>query len=270
MLMNASIYDFRDYRLFLRSWLEHQPSRRGQQAKLAQAAGISSTLMSLILKGDKHLTLEQAGELADFLTLNERETDYFFTLVSLGRAGSANLNNKLRAKVRALQEQSQKLSERIDKVSVLSDETKATFYSNWLYTAIMNLVAIEGLQTSAALAQYLNLPPDRLVPVVSFLREHGLIVLRNGRFQYGPANTHLGFDSPFVNRHHQNWRLRGFTAMENKKEADLFYTCPVSLSRDAFEEIRKLLPSVIEQVLKIVRPSPSEQPACLNMDWFSF
>src|SRR4051794_14378193 len=127
-----SVFEFRDYRAFLKHWLKAQKELRGHQAKLAHAAGISSTLMSLILKEDKHLTLEQASELCDLFTFNDAETDYFLTIVALGRAGSSKLKTKLMHKIGALQKQSQKLSHRIEKDIELSDEVKAIFYSSWL------------------------------------------------------------------------------------------------------------------------------------------
>jgi hypothetical protein len=58
--------------------------------------------------------------------------------------------------------------------------------------------------------------------------------------------------------------------MELHDEEDLFYTCPMSLSTEAFEHIRKLLPSVIQQVLKVVGPSDSQQVACFNIDFFKW
>jgi hypothetical protein len=44
----------------------------------------------------------------------------------------------------------------------------------------------------------------------------------------------------------------------------------VSLSRSALEEIRTLLSTVIQNVMKISGPSPSETVACLNIDWFEY
>lgn len=58
--------------------------------------------------------------------------------------------------------------------------------------------------------------------------------------------------------------------MEERREQDLFYTCPMSLSTEAAEQVRNMLPTFIETVLEVVRPSPSERVACLNIDWFGF
>jgi hypothetical protein len=38
--------------------------------------------------------------------------------------------------------------------------------------------------------------------------------------EVGPKLTHVGADSPFVIKHHQNWRLKGFNQMTQKGEQD--------------------------------------------------
>ena len=58
--------------------------------------------------------------------------------------------------------------------------------------------------------------------------------------------------------------------MDAHDEKNLFYTCPMSLSLETAEEVRRLLPQFIEQVLKKVGPSPSEKVYCFSMDWFEY
>ena len=105
---------------------------------------------------------------------------------------------------------------------------------------------------------------------MKFLIENGLCQELNGQISYGPAAIHVDKESPFVNKHHQNWRFRAIQQMELKRDADMYFTSPMSLSKKALEEIRTLLPSIIQQVMKISGPSTSEVVACLNIDWFEF
>ncbi len=97
MTLMISIYDYSDYRKFLNAWIDRQSkTMKGLKGKLAVTSGVSSTLISLILKGDKHLSLEQASDISDFIGLDEKETEYFFLLVELGKAGSFKLKQKLK------------------------------------------------------------------------------------------------------------------------------------------------------------------------------
>lgn len=264
-----SVYDFKNYREFLNTWIESK-AQRGMKKKFSEAAGVSSTLISLILKGDKQLSLEQASDLADLLGLNERETEYFFLLVEYGRAGTHSLRQKLSKRIADLQEQAKKLSRRVKKDVELKDEEKAIYYSSWIYTGIRNLSATGEFNEVNQIAQRLNVSSAVVVKALDFLIEHGLCKLENGKIDYGPAHLHVDSDSPFVMKHHQNWRLRGFQFMDQYNENNLYYTCPMSLSKEAVVAIRQLLPKVIEEVLKIVGPSASEEVYCFNMDWFKY
>ena len=93
-------------------------------------------------------------------------------------------------------------------------------------------------------------------------------LLGKGRLDIGPQVTHMGHDSPFVNRHHANWRLKGLQYLENLSDNDLFCTGPMALSKEAAKSIRKSLVELIERSTKSAANSDSEVVRCLNIDWF--
>lgn len=262
-----SIFEFDSYRVFLAYWLKEMGKAK---SRFAAAVGISPTMMSLILKGDKHMSLEQAAEAAEFINLNDLETDYFLLLVEAGRAGSFKLQRKLARRIREMQTQASKIANRVKKDMVLSDEEKAIYYSNWIYTGVRNLSAVPKFETVDRIADRLGLPVHQIKRVVEFMLDHGLLKQEGGKLGYGPAHIFIGADSPFVVRHHQNWRLQGFRHMEQLTESNLFYTCPMSLSSEAAEQVRRILPSTIEQVQKVAGPSASERVFCFNIDWFEY
>jgi uncharacterized protein (TIGR02147 family) len=265
----VQIFDFNDYREYLRAWIEAQPGR-GTSGRLAEAMGISPSMMSLTMKGEKNLSAEQATELVEFLTLNDLEADYFFLLLELGKAGSHKLTQRLQKKQKSLLLQARKISSRVRKDIELSDEQKSIFYSSWLYTGLRNLSACPGTQDLHKMSAHLNIPYEVLQPILEFLVENGLCKLEKGQITYGPQHTHLASDAPYVNQQHRNWRSKAQQQMDLRRENDLFYTCPMSLSEEGYEQIRKMLPSFIQQVLKIVGPSESEIVACFNIDFFKW
>lgn len=264
-----SVFEYQDYREFLRVWIDSQPGR-GASSRLAEAMNISPSMVSMVMKGEKNLTAEQAADLVEFLALNELEGDYFFVLLEIGKAGSHKLTQRLQKKKESILLQAQKISSRVKKDLELSEEQKSIYYSSWLYTGIRNLSACSQTQDVHRMAKHLHLPSEVLQPIVEFLVENGLCKLEKGQLTYGPKNTHLGSESPYVSQQHRNWRNKAFERMEYRREQDLFYTCPMSLSVEAYKEVRKLLPTVIQQVLKIVEPSASEKVACFNIDFFEW
>ncbi len=265
----VSIFDFTNYRIFLKAWIEsHGTKSHGLKSRMAQACEVSSTLMSLVLKGEKSLSPEQALSLSEFLALGDLETEFFLRTVDLDRAGTPKLRQRISKKLKILVDQSKQLSNRVKKDLELNDESKAIYYSSWIYVAIRNLTSIEGFQTPQALASRLQLPQKLVTDALEFLVRSHLCQLSDQGYTYGPALIFLPKESPFVNQHHHNWRQKSLETMSLRRETDLFITAPVSMSRIDAEKVKGLMLTAFESAMKIVRPSPSEEVFCLNLDWF--
>lgn len=266
-----SIFEFRDFRAFLKRWLRSQPKHgHGARMKMAKALGVSPTLVSQILKGEKSLSPEHAAELCGHLRLSDAEADYLFLLVELDRAGTDKLRARLIKKIADAQSKSRKLVERVKADKELSSEEKSVYYSSWLYTGIRNLTAIEEFQTVESISERLQMKTAVVNRIVEFLLKHELCLLDQGKIVLGPQWTHIGNDSTLVVKHHHNWRLRAMSRMEEPGDDQLFFTSPMSLSREAADKIREMLPTILENIQKIVRPSNSEVVRCLNLDWFEY
>jgi uncharacterized protein (TIGR02147 family) len=266
-----SIFEFTNYREYLTAWIDSHGDRSyGLKGKIAQSLGISSSLLSQILKSEKSFTPDQASDICDYIVMNELESDYFHLLVDKDRAGNPRYREKLDKKIKSLQQQSQKIGKRVPRTKELNDEQKAIYYSSWFYTGIRNLTAIPKFQMANSIADHLRCDPQIVVQILKFLLDNGLCKEENGHITYGPAHTHVDKESPFVNKHHQNWRFQGINTMERKKDSDIFFSSPMSISKGAAEEIRKMIPTFIQNVMKIAGPSDSETARCLNMDWFEY
>lgn len=267
----ASIYDFKDYRVFLQNWIDSHPSgARGLKSELAEVMGISTSLMSQILGGTKNLSSEQASELAERLSLNDAETDYFFLLVDHARAGTPKLRKRLENKMFDARKQAQKAASHVQKNLELNEEQKGTYYSSWVYSGARLLSALDSVRTAEDLAKRMQLPLPQITKVVQFLLDHGLCRIENGQLTYGPATTFVDNESAHVVKHHRNWRLRGMSAMDAYNESDLFLTYSMGLSKELFAELRTHLLAQLKEINQKVAPSPSEMVACMNIDLFEF
>lgn len=263
-----SIFDFTNYREFLNTWIESQKNKiKGPQGRLAKAANISSSLMSMVLSNEKHLNLEQAAEIAEYIGLTDSETDYFYLLIEAGRAGTHKLKKQLNARI---EEQRKRLGNRIKQNIDLSNEIKSIYYSSWAYTGIRNYTATPGSHDVQSIAERFNISTTVAGEILNFLISHGLCKIENELLTYGPKKIHVHADSPFVNKHHQNWRIKALQKMEERKANDLFFTSPMSLSSEAAEKIKTKIPQLIEEIMEISGPSDSEIVRCLNIDWFEY
>lgn len=265
------VFEFKDYKEFLNQWLkEHPKGGRGQPTKLSDYLRVSTTLLSQVLKGDKHFSLETAAEITEYVGLNEKETEYFLLLVEHQRAGGFKLKKILEKKVEREQQAGAQLQNRLQKDRQLTGEETMQFYSSWMYSAIRLLSAIPEMSDAQTIGQRLNIPLSTVNSVIQFLLEKQLCVMKDNKLTYGAYRTHIGKDSPFVVKHHQNWRVKGFQSMELRRDEDLFFTQPMALSLEAAEKIRLMLPGIIEQIHAISGPSESETVRCINLDWFEY
>ncbi len=269
--MKKSIYEFQDYKLFINHWVSHQPKNgHGEYRRISEHLQVSTTMVSQVFKGEKHLSPEMGAELCDYLNLSEEESEYLLLILDYQKAGSYKLQQRLKRQLVKRQERAQKLENRIKKDLDLSEENKAVFYSSWIYSGVRLLSDIADCNNSLEIAKRLHLEKNLVEKVIDFLVDHKLCIKQSGRLKMGPTSTHLGTSSLLLSKHHQNWRLQGFNKMILNDNSNLFFTGPMVLSQEVADEIRRQLPEIIQQILAKVHPSKSEVVRCLNLDWYEY
>ena len=270
--MSLNLFTFDSYKDYVNGWISNQPkSGHGLLGRLAKHLLVHPVVMSQVFRGSRDLTLEQAASVTAFVGLSDIERDYFLLLVNRDRAGTRELQAILDRQIKVLRKDSKELKTRIQH-KALADDQKAIFYSHWYYSAIRLSLSIPGIQSASAIAEHLSLSPELVVRVLRFLLDCGLVTKHEGQLQMGPSVTHVGHDSPFVARHHTNWRLQGLRALDRNSstsENSLFYSGPMALSEFAALNIRNDVVSLIERATKVAAHSDSEVLRCLNLDWFS-
>jgi uncharacterized protein (TIGR02147 family) len=236
---------------------------------LQQATGVSSSLLTQIFSENKQLSSEQAYEMSIHLGLTDFETDYFLLLVEIGKSGTLKLKSRLMQNLKKMQLNSQKVASKVSPNVMLTEAQKAIYYSNWLYTAIRNLVPTENGKTAKKISTKLNIPLERIEEATAFLLEIGLLKKGPAGFAYQPGYTHLDSTHPLIFRHHQNWRQRANQQMDHYSEDHLHYTCPMAISKKAAKIIRARLLEEIKLLNQTIKEDP-EVSFCLNIDFFEY
>lgn len=266
-----NIFEYSDYKHLVTDLVAQMPKGGwGQFRLMAETLRVNSTVISQIFRGSRHLTPEQALTLAESFGFNDNETSFFLLLVQKDRAGTASLKKYYEAKEKSQRESSRQIKTRIQKHSVIKEEDKALFYSDWYYSGIRMLSALSTHNTIDEFADYFQLNRSITKKVVDFLLETGLCIEQDGKISVGPKSTHLDNKSPLVNSHRRNWHLKSMERMQGMHTEDLFYSAPMTLSEKDFEAIREELVAAISKVVKRVEKSDEEKLVCLNIDWFGF
>lgn len=265
-----SVFEYGDYKRCVNDWVQAQPKAGyGVYSRMAEQLGTNSVVISQTFKGDRDLNLEQAAKLCQFMGLGTFETDYFLLLVQKARAGTHELKQILTRQLGEIRNRGQALKNRV-KHEQLTDEDKALFYSNWYFIATWLAATIPQYSSLRNLSQHFRVPENVLAEVLRFLLDKGLLVKKGTGFDFGVNVTHVPHDSPYVNKHHLNWRMKALQAMDQRKESNLHYTAPMSMSHEVRGKIRDEIVQFIQKQTKVVADSPSEALVCLNIDLFDY
>lgn len=264
------IYEASSYRQFIKFFIDHGPIKgRGALAKIAVHLNVHSTLVSLILSGKRELTLEQACELVELMDLTEEEGNYFFLLVERERAGTHKLKKRIQNQLDKIKNEQSSVAAKLPQKKVLTEKDQAQFYSHWLYSGIRLFCTLgEKGKTPEEIADYFKISRAKTISTLNFLEQAGLVAHSKGRYKMGERRTYVGPGSPFLLKHHTNWRLKSLQKMSDISSEELMVTSPFSISRKDFARIKELLLDFISESSKVIQKTDPEDLACFNLDLF--
>lgn len=263
------LFEIEDYRQVLKKKIQEEGDARGYRAALARAAGCQPAYLSQVLREDVHFTLEHAAGLSDLWSFSELESEYFLTLVSLGRAGTQILADKLMKKITRLQRQHREslkapLSERL-----YNEEKVPLYYLDWISSAVHVVLSLSDCNTPEAIALRLKTKETATLQALTTLKELGIAEKKGKNWFLTQKTLHASDESLYSALHHRNWREKAQEYFRHGRSGDNFhYTGAFALSHEAKQEIRKKLKVLMADATKIVLPSKEETVSCLNIDWF--
>ncbi|MCM2277663.1 MAG: TIGR02147 family protein [Oligoflexia bacterium] len=263
-----SIFNFTDYKSFLKDLLKGKGEKRGFQGQLASAAGCQPAYLSQVLRSHVQLTPEHACNLAHFLGLDELESEYFLLLVDYSRAGTRRLRQRIQAQLDRKKREAENFANRLRDGALDSIEARSRYYSSWHWGAIHIITSIQASQTPEAISQRLNLPIEVVLETLRGLKTMGLVKSDNNRWQFTGGNLHIPKDSPLNGVNHQNWRLKAVQDSQNAESDGLHYTFCFTVTRSDYEKLKTMLLSFIDEQRKVIAPSACEDLVCFTYDLF--
>jgi uncharacterized protein (TIGR02147 family) len=263
-----ALFECENYRQYVVGRIKAMPKRgRGEFQRIALRLQMHTTLVSQVFRGQKSLTFEQACGLCDHLGLNALETDYFMKLIEFDRAGSDLLRRLVRRQLADIRARAREVSSRVPRGKAISESERAIFYSTWHYSAVRLLTSIPRFQMLDPISEHLGLSKKQVREILDFLVRTGLCTELHSKFSMSEKNTHVEAQSPFVVRHHLNWRMKALQKVESLSPRELAFTAPVSISEKDFAKVREILLDAIQRIGKIVEQSPAEEVGFLTLDW---
>ena len=265
-----SLFEFKDYRLFLKDFFFKLPKHgRGKSQELANHLRIHPTIVSQVFSGLRDFSEEQALEISEFLQLSPIEEKYFCLLVRLENAGTTKLKQKIKSELSEVKTSAQSLSTRVVTEKTLTDTERSLFYSSWYYSAIRLYSSTHSQGRSLEeIMQRFGLPRVRTLEICNFLTSVQLCTEKNGKYLMGAQSTFVEKGSPFLMKHHSNWRLKALQSVDHLSNEELMFTGVMSISHDDFHRFREQTAEFIKNFSQTVKDSPAEEIACFNIDLF--
>jgi len=263
------IFTYKNYRQFLSDWLLLEKKQHRMNASLlAEKIRVHPTFVSQVLKGNKDLSSEQWLSICEIMNLTEIENDYLHFLLLQNRAGTKETRTFYQKKLDEILKKRLQLQERWKDHKQLTDQERAVFYSSWLYSAVRLFTACGNGQTLEQLSDKFHLSKSKTDEVLSFLCSTGLCKFERGKYHMGDQHVHVPANSPFVIRHHTNWRLRAINSLENTLPEEMNFTAPMSIAKKDFPLIREKIVKLVQEVVEIAKASEVEELATLTIDFF--
>jgi len=267
---SKEIYDFQDYRLYIKYKIYNGPrARRGSLSALAEAISCQTSYLSRVMTGESNLSLEQADNAGKYLGLSQDENSFLILLVEYARAGTRSLQTHFKRLIETAQEERLNLQKRVGVKQTLNKEEQSVYYGIWYYAAIHVMTGIPALQTKEALAQELGLPLNKVAEILKFLISTDLVKENaEGKFVTGEGKLHLKKSSEMILRHHSNWRIQAIRSMEKDLESGMHYSVLLNTSKKDAKILREMIAKFIEDFMKVVHPSEDEETNCFVIDFF--
>ncbi|MFK8137434.1 MAG: TIGR02147 family protein [Bdellovibrionales bacterium] len=266
-----SVIHFDDYRSFLENSLKSLPKRgHGEAKKWADAIGVNPVVVSQVMKATRDFTLEQGMGLAKHLGLDKTEEEYFLLLLSKSRSGTKELKNFYEEKLNEVRKRAKQVEARIKQHTELTDEAKATYYSNIIFSAIRLLVGNPDYKNAKDISEKLNLPISEVHEALSFLIEWNLVELTENGLIKTSRGIHIPKKSKLSTNHARNWRILGLQEMNQQRDTDRFISGPMIVDKKSADIILNEILNLISKVDKEAKSSSATDTYCLNIDWFQW
>lgn len=124
------LYNYHDYRLYLKDIFDYMKSQKISMRKLAKEFGVSNAYLTMVLNRKRNLDPKYVEQIADYLRLNKSERSYLKNLIIL----SDSEKNEVRSE--AYKQLSRFASYKNEK---RSDVVTHKYLKHWYYVAIREM-----------------------------------------------------------------------------------------------------------------------------------
>jgi uncharacterized protein (TIGR02147 family) len=269
-MSTISIFDYYDYRVFLRDFYKQQKRKNAffSYRFIGNHVEMDSSFLIKVLQGSLHISNEKIGKFVELCRFNEKEAQYFETLVYFCKAKTEKERKLYFEKLFGIC--------RIKNRRI--EESNYRFFQDWHHSAIWSLLNFYSFKGDfRELADMLD-PPISLKDAkqsIALLEELGLVLRApDGRYTVIDRNLTTGkeWHALAISNFQREMMARAQEALERfPKEERNISTVTMNIPREALPEIDELIGKFRESLIQFVnsiRDKDSDRVYQLNVQLF--
>jgi uncharacterized protein (TIGR02147 family) len=261
-----SVFEFNDYREFLRYWASLE---RGRVATMAKVANCQASYISRAMSEEVHITPDHAFLLGKHFGFRSYELEYFRNLVEKERAATIDLREFILEKLNQLKSEHLQVKTHVQRRTPLEMESDSFYHSHWAVLAVHATTDIKTLQTPALIAQNLGLSIEFVEHILKELTDRQLVARQlDGTYIYSSEPSHLPKNSPWINLFLQNWRLKALMQAPLQRPESIHFSNVQTIDPETYEQIRNQLMDFIKKSSQAATASKPKELMVLNCDFF--
>jgi uncharacterized protein (TIGR02147 family) len=264
------IFDFLDYREFLRAFYRDQKDQKrpfSYRAFARRAQIRSYNYLQLVMKGERDLSAKMATQFARGCGLGPSETEYFCELVAFGQAKSADERN--RAYERLTRFRPFRAAHRLE-------PAQSAYHERWYMPAIRELVMLPEFRDDPKWIANALQPPISLAQAkeaLATLCELGLLVRDDkGRLQQTDSvvTTGKGPHGHHIVNYHRAMISQAMRALDETPRAERdISSVTLSVGSQAMGRLKERIAEFRQEILQMADAfGPAERVIQLNIQLF--
>jgi uncharacterized protein (TIGR02147 family) len=269
MSKRMSLFEFTDYRLYLRSYYDTEKERNSKFSHryLANKLGLStSNFLLLVMQGKRNISSDLRFRLSQYLKHNKDEAEYFESMVNFCQATSSGEKELHYSR---MVEQRKLLN-----INDLSDD-QYEYYSEWYHPIVREMAVMNEFEGKPELISKAIVPHVGLRQIkksISLLLKIGLLKKTGTKYMQsslvvttGPEVVSMG-----VLNFHRMMALRAAEALDAfPREQRNVTSCTVGISQEGYEKIVKAIADCRKDVMKIAESDHKTDRVCqINFQLF--
>lgn len=267
----GAIYGYISYTDYVKDRIQSAKSAQGRgiTKKLAEELQCHTTFISQVVNKKAGFSVEQAIKFGRFFRLDSAEVDYLIDLVGLERAGDDRTKQFFQKRLERQNKQREDLKDRWSKRNQSLQENELTYYGSWIIQVVHACLQLKSCKNIESISSYLGVSQIEVQRVLEILEKMNLASRTGTVWNTTTHFLHLGKESPIIRHFHLQWRQRVCQDfLKSGPPPGTYYSGVLTFAESAESEIREIILTSLDKIMKTIEPSPSEIACGLNIDFF--